>query len=82
MPVRVHAPRPSSWNRGGFEHDDAHARVGQRNGGGHARVPGTDDRYAVIQVFHAIQNLRSGVSEVRCVSTRKPSRSISSSSAR
>ena len=80
--MRVNAPRPSAGNRAGFEHDDAYARVGQRYGGGHARVSRADDRYAVIQVFHAIQNLRSGVSEVRCVSTRKPSRSISASSCR
>jgi hypothetical protein len=35
----------------------------------------------VTHVFQAIQNLRNGVSDVRCVSTWKPSRSISASSA-
>ena len=53
---------------------------------GHAGVAGPHNGdlsgYAVTQVFQAIQNLRSGVSEVRWVRTRNPSRSISSSSVR
>ena len=44
--------------------------------------PRADDGYALIQVRHAIQNFLSGVSDVRRVRTRNPSRSISSSTSR
>ena len=80
VPVRAHSSRASTRDQARFEHHDAHTRGGKRHCGRHPCVPAADDRYAVIQVFHAIQNLRSGVSEVRCVSTLKPSRSISTSS--
>ena len=78
--VGVHAPRPPSRDRACLEDDDALARGSQRDRRGHAGVARADDRYAVTQVFQAIQNLRKGVSEVRCVSTRNPSRSISARS--
>jgi hypothetical protein len=78
--VRVHAPRPPSRDRTCLEDDDALARGSQSDRRGHAGVASADDRYAVIQVFQEIQNLRKGVNEVRCVSTRNPSRSISASS--
>ncbi len=80
--LRPHAAGASARHRTGFEHGDRHAARGQRHRGRHAGVAGADDGYALTHVFQAIQNLRSGVSEMRCVSTRKPSRSISSSSAR
>ena len=72
-----HAP---SRDRTCLKYDDVLARGSQRDRRGHAGVARADDRYAVTQVFQAIQNLRNGVSEVRCVSTRKPSRSISARS--
>ncbi|MNC95519.1 hypothetical protein D3C83_126670 [compost metagenome] len=78
--MRMDAPSAASWNCSCFEYDDARACSCQRDGGGHAGVSRADDRYAVTQVFHAIQNLRNGVSDVRWVRTWKPSRSISASS--
>ena len=66
----------------GLVHRDRHALRGERHRAGHAGVSGADDRYAASHVFQAIHSLRSGVSEVRRSSTRKPSRSISASSAR
>ena len=78
--MRMHAPRPSTRHRARFEYDDARACGCERDGGGHAGVSRADDRYAVTQVFHAIQNLRNGVSDVRWARTLKPSRSISTRS--
>ena len=73
-------------HRAGLEHRDAHAAPGERDAGRHAGVTSADDGnlsgYVVTHVFQAIQSLRSGVSEVRWVSTLKPSRSISSSRVR
>ena len=82
LALRLNAPRTTAGNASRLEDDDAHAALGQRYGGGHAGVARTDDRYAAIQVRQAIHNLRSGVSDVRRDRTRKPSRSISSSSPR
>jgi hypothetical protein len=80
--LRLNAPGASTRNRGPLEDGHRHAAAGERHGSGHAGIPGTNDCYAATQVFHAIQNLRSGVSEVRWRRTRKPSRCISSRSVR
>ena len=77
-----HAPRPAARHGPRFEDSHRNAASGQGHGGGHARVSSSDDCYALTQVFQASQNLRNGVSEVRCVSTWKPSRSTSASVAR
>ena len=69
-------------NRARLVHRDRHAPVREGHCAGHARVARADDRYAATHVFQASHSLRSGVSEVRRSSTRKPSRSISSSRAR
>ena len=67
-----------------FEYGDRDLRLRQRDGRGHAGPAGADDgdAHAVIQVFHAIHSLRTGVNAVRWVSTLQPSASISRSSAR
>ncbi len=86
-----HAPRAPARHRTGFEYGDLRAAPGKRDSGRHAGVAGADhghapwsvrSRYAATHVFQASQSLRRGVSEVRCRSTWKPSRSISVSSAR
>ena len=77
-----YAPGAPAGHRSRFEHRHPDATLGERDAGRHAGVTAADDRYARIHVFQAIQNLRTGVSDVRCARTRKPSRSISSSSAR
>src|SRR5258708_34925136 len=76
------AARAAAGDGAGFEYRNRDAALSQRDGGRHAGVAGTNDGYAAIHVRHAIQNLRSGVSEVRCVRTWKPPRWISSSSVR
>jgi hypothetical protein len=80
--MRHHASRAPARQRNRYEHGDRNAALGERDRRRHAGVAGANDGYAVTHVFQAIQNLRSGVREVRCVRTRKPSRSISSSSVR
>ena len=75
-------PGPAARHRHRFEDGDGNAALGEGHRGGHAGIPCADDRYATTHVFQAIQNFRSGVKEVRWVRTRKPSLSISSSSAR
>jgi len=84
--MRHHPPRASAGNRSGLEHAHPDATLRERHARRHPGVTaahnGDLSGYALIHVFQAIQNLRSGVSEVRCVRTRKPSRSISSSSVR
>jgi hypothetical protein len=77
-----YAPRAPAGHRPGFKDGHRDAALGERHARGHSRIATPYDGYAVIHVFQAIHNFRSGVSEVRCVSTRKPSRSISSRSAR
>ena len=77
-----HAARATAGHRARLEHRDAHTASGERDRRGHAGIAGSHDCYAATQVRHAIQNLRSGVSEVRRVRTWKPSRCISSRSVR
>ena len=64
------AVRAAAGHRSRFEHGDRNAACGEGHRGRHAGVAGTHDGYAAIHVFHASQNFRSGVSEVRCLSTR------------
>src|SRR5208282_230456 len=87
--VDFDSPRASPGNRPGFEHADwniARRKLDRRR---HAGPAAADDgnisrgaSYVVTHVFQAIQSLRIGVSEVRCVSTWQPSARISSSSVR
>ena len=67
-----------------FEYRDRDLRLRQRDRRGHAGPAGADDGdvHTVIQVFHAIHSLRTGVNAVRWVSTLQPSASISRSSVR
>ena len=84
--LRDHSPGAAAGQRAGLEHGRGDAALGKRDGGGHPGITGPHDGntrgYAVTQVFHAIQNFRSGVSDVLRVRTWKPSRSISPSSVR
>src|SRR5262249_20295133 len=82
LALRYDAPRAASRDRSGLEHGHRDSAFHQSDRGGHSRVTRSDNGYAVTQVLHAGQNLRSGVSEVRRVRTLKPSRSISSSRVR
>ena len=72
----------------GLEDGGPHARCGQFNGGRQTGPAGADDGDTHAQkrpsacIFHASQNLRSGVRLVRWFSTWKLSRSISRSSVR
>ena len=82
VPLGDDAPGPAARHRSRFEDGDGDAALGERHRGGHAGIPCAYDRDGTTHVFQAIQNLRSGVKDVRWVSTRKPSLSISASSAR
>ena len=80
--VHRDAPRPAAEAPGGFEDGDRNAARGEDDRGGEAGPARADDRYAPTHVRQAIQSFRIGVRAMRCVSTREPSRRISSSSVR
>ena len=69
----VHAPCPAAKDLSCFESRCADAAFGERHGRRHSRVAAADDGnpgvrlgcHVATQVRHAIQNLRSGVNEVR-----------------
>ena len=67
-----------------FKYGDRNPCQRQHHRRGHAGPAGANDGdvHAVIQVFHAIHSLRTGVNAVRWVSTLQPSASISRSSVR
>ena len=67
-----------------FEYGDRGPCLRERDRRGHAGPAGADDGdvHAVIQVFHAIHSLRTGVNAVRWLSTLQPSFAISRSKAR
>lgn len=78
----AHAPCPPARHGTRFEDGGCDAMLRERDCRRHPGVAGADDGYtpARTHVFQASQSLRSGVSEVRWLSTWKPSRSISASS--
>jgi len=80
--LRDDAPGTAARGLRRLENRDRDLALCERHGRRHAGVAGPHDRYPATHVFQAIQNLRSGVSDVRRSRTLKPSRSISASSAR
>ena len=81
-PPGVHPPSSAPGDRTAFEYGDANAALRERNCRRNAGVARPNNGYVRSQVEIAIQNLRTGVSEVRWLSTLKPSAATSSSTVR
>lgn len=81
-PASGDATRATSEHGAAFENGDALAALRERHRCREAGVPSTDYGYVRSQVEIAIHSLRIGVSDVRWVSTLKPSAATSSSTVR